>query len=407
MTSPTSTPPKFPFARPSGTIPALEYAHLRATDPVSQVELFDGSLAWLIVKHKDICAVLTDERLSKQRNRPGFPELSAGGKEAAKNKPTFVDMDPPQHMQQRGMVESIFTKQHIDNMRPQIQETVNSLLDKMIAEGGSEPFDSVEKFALPVPSYTIYSILGVPLVDLPKLTNFAAIRSNGSGTATEASNANAALLSYMDSLVTARLSEPKADLISLLVKEQLIPGHLTQADVVQIAFLLLVAGNATMVSMIALGVVTLLEHPDQLESLKQDPEKWTAPFVEELCRFHTASALATKRVAKEDVVYGGKLIKAGEGIIAATQSGNRDEEVFGETADQFDMKRVRGSEEALGYGWGPHRCVAEWLARAELEIVFATLWKKLPNLKLAIPFNEVKYSPPTKDVGIGELSVVF
>lgn len=159
----------------------------------------------------------------------------------------------------------------------------------------------------------------------------------------------------MDSLVTARLSEPKGDLISLLVKEQLIPGHLTQADVVQIAFLLLVAGNATMVSMIALGVVTLLEHPDQLESLKQDPEKWTAPFVEELCRFHTASALATKRVAKVDVEYGGKLIKAGEGIIAATQSGNRDEEVFGETADQFDMKRVRGSEEALGYGWGPHR----------------------------------------------------
>ncbi|CZS88141.1 probable Cytochrome P450 55A3 [Rhynchosporium graminicola] len=401
------TPPKFPFARPSGTIPALEYAHLRATDPVSQVELFDGSFAWLVVKHKDICKVLTDERLSKQRNRPGFPELSAGGKEAAKNKPTFVDMDPPQHMQQRSMVESIFTNQQINDMRPNIQTTVNALLDKIISEGGSEPFDFVEKFALPVPSYTIYSILGVPLEDLPQLTNFAAIRSNGSGTATEASNANASLLSYMDSLVTARLSSPKHDLISLLVKEQLTPGHLTQADVVQIAFLLLVAGNATMVSMIALGVVTLLTHPDQLEALKANPEKWTAPFVEELCRFHTASALATKRVAKVDVVYGGKLIRAGEGIIAATQSGNRDEDVFGEMADEFDMKRVRGTEQALGYGWGPHRCVAEWLARAELEIVFATLWQKLPNLKLAIPFDEVKYSPATKDVGIGELSVVF
>ncbi len=118
--------------------------------------------------------------------------------------------------------------------------------------------------------------------------------------------------------MTARLAEPKSDLISLLVTEQLIPGHLTQADVVQIAFLLLVAGNATMVSMIALGVVTLLQHPDQLEELKRDPEKWTAPFVEELCRYHTASALATKIVAKEDLMYGGKLIKAGEGIIAAT-----------------------------------------------------------------------------------------
>jgi len=128
--------------------------------------------------------------------------------------------------------------------------------------------------------------------------------------------------------------------------------------------------------------------------------------VEELSRFHTASALATKRVAKEDVVIGGKTIKAGDGIIAATQSGNRDEEVFPEP-DVFDMSRKRGSEEALGYGWGEHRCVAEWLARAELEIVFVTLWKRIPNLKLAVRFDEVKYSPPKKDVGISELLVVF
>ncbi|KAH8796549.1 cytochrome P450 55A1 [Hyaloscypha finlandica] len=406
MSASTRSPPKFPFARPEGAVPALEYARLRTSDPVSQVELWDGSLAWLVVKHKDICSVLTDNRLSKERTRPGFPELSAGGKLAAKNKPTFVDMDPPAHMQQRSMVESLFTKAHIDSMRPQIQKTVDSLLDEMIKKGGSEPVDLVEKFALPVPSYTIYSILGVPLSDLPTLTNFAAIRSNGSATATEASNANNELLKYMAGLVDKRLSTPKEDLISLFVSEQLKPGHLTKDDVVQIAFLLLVAGNATMVNMINLGVVTILQHPDQLEDLKKEPLEWSPKFVEELCRYHTASALATKRVAKEDVVIGGKAIKKGEGIIAATQSGNRDEDVF-PNPDVFDMKRARGKEEALGYGWGEHRCVAEWLARAELEIVFATLWQKLPNLKLAIPFEEVKYSPPTKDVGIIDLPVVF
>jgi nitric oxide reductase len=218
-------------------------------------------------------------------------------------------------------------------------------------------------------SQTIYSILGVPLSDLPTLTNFAAIRSNGSATATEASNANDELLKYMAGLVDKRLSTPKEDLISLLVSEQLKPGHLTKDDVVQIAFLLLVAGNATMVNMINLGVVTILQHPDQLEDLKKEPLEWSPKFVEELCRYHTASALSTKRVAKEDVVIGGKAIKKGEGIIAATQSGNRDEDVF-PNPDVFDMKRARGKEEALGYGWGEHRCVAEWLARAELEIVF-------------------------------------
>ncbi|RDL39244.1 Cytochrome P450 55A2 [Venustampulla echinocandica] len=400
------SPPKFPFARPSGYEPPLEYAQLRANEPVSQVRLFDGSLAWLVVKHKDICSVLTDQRLSKERNRPGFPELSAGGKAAAKNKPTFVDMDPPHHMQQRSMVEPIFTKAHIDSTRPHIQKTVDSLLDIIIKQGGAKPFDIVDKFALPVPSYIIYGILGVPFSDLPYLTQQAAIRSNGSATATEASKANDSLLQYIGGLVDQRMAAPKDDLISLLVTQQLSQGHLRKHDVTQMAFLLLVAGNATMVSMIALGIVTLLQHPDQLEDLKRFPERWTAPFVEELCRYHTASALATKRVAKEDVVIGGKTIKQGEGIIAATQSGNRDEDVF-PNPDVFDMKRKRGREEALGYGWGGHRCVAEWLARTELEIVFATLFKKLPTLKLAIPFDQVQYSPPKKDVGISELPVVF
>ncbi|TVY43929.1 Cytochrome P450 [Lachnellula subtilissima] len=332
------SPPTFPFARLKGAEPPIEYAQLRANEPVSQVELFDGSIAWLVY----------------------------------------------------------------------IQQTVDTLLDTVVRDGGSKPFDIVEKFALPVPSYIIYGILGVPFKDLPYLTNQAAIRSNGSATASEAGTANASLISYISNLVTLRSETLQDDLISLLVKTQLIPGHLTKDDVTSIAFLLLVAGNATMVSMIALGIVELLKHAGQHALFVSEPEEWTKPFVEELCRFHTARALATKRVAKDDVVIGGKTIKKGEGVIAATQSGNRDEEVFSE-ADIFDMRRKSGDEETLENGWGEHRRVAEWLARAELEIFFwlATLWKKIPTLKLAIPFEEVKHSLPKKDVGISKLPVVF
>jgi len=96
------------------------------------------------------------------------------------------------------------------------------------------------------------------------------------------------------------------DLISKLVVEQVEPGNLSKADAVQIAFLLLVAGNATMVNMINLGVVTLLQHPNQLADLKKDPSLVNS-FVEELCRFHQGSAMATRRLAKEDVQYGGKV----------------------------------------------------------------------------------------------------
>jgi nitric oxide reductase len=303
--------------------------------------------------------------------------MSAGGKAAAANKPTFVDMDPPAHMAQRSMVSSLFSATAIEKLRPHIQSTVNALLDKMVASGSAKPIDLVESFALPVPSYIIYGILGVPLQDLEFLTTQAAIRSNGSGTASEASAASQTLLNYISSLVEQRSQAPQNDLISKLVVEQVAPGHITKDDAVAIAFLMLVAGNATMVNMILLGVVTLFQHPKQLSLLKSDASL-ASPFVSELCRYHTGSAMATRRVAKVDIELAGHTIKAGEGIIAATQSASRDEDIFSDP-EEFDIMRFVSKEQggrgedafqAMGYGWGEHRCVAEGLARAELEVVF-------------------------------------
>lgn len=397
-----SEPPRFPFSRASAFDPPAEYAKLRATEPVSQVKLFDDSLAWLVVKYHDVCKVATDERLSKQRTRPGFPELSAGGKAAAKNKPTFVDMDRPDHMGQRSMVEAFFNEEYINSLKPYIQKTVDDLLGAIQAKGCGEPIDLIETFALPVPSYIIYTILGVPFEDLEYLTQQNAIRTNGSGTAQEAAAANEELLTYLASLVDKRSEEPTDDLLSRLVVEQLRPGHIEKSDAVQIAFLLLVAGNATMINMIALGVVVLMQHPDQLAQLKAD-SSLVPNFVNELCRYHTGSSLAMKRVAKEDIELGGKTIRAGEGIIAANASGNRDGEIFTDP-DIFDLHRVH-RHDALGFGYGPHRCIAELLAKTEMEIVFESLFKTFPNLKISVPIEEIEVTPRQRDVGIVKLPV--
>ncbi|KAI3580653.1 cytochrome P450 [Fusarium oxysporum f. sp. albedinis] len=168
--------------------------------------------------------------------------------------------------------------------------------------------------------------------------------------------------------------------------------------VVELSFLLLVAGNLTMINMIAL-------QPNQLNALIQDPSL-LKPFVEELCRYHTASSFATRRVAKVDIKIHGHEVKAGEGIIASNQAANRDPDVFPDP-NVFDLFRKRGSEEALGFGWGDHRCIAASLARAEPEAVFSTLFQTLPILRLAIPSSEINGSAPNKDIGVSELPVTW
>ncbi|KAK4225719.1 putative cytochrome P450 B-class [Podospora fimiseda] len=345
--------PDFPFKRSSGLDPPIDLLN----------SLFDGSAAWLVTKYNDVCQVATDQRLSKERHRPGFPELNANGKIAAKQRPTFVDMDPPEHTKYQGMVESVFTQEHVDSLKPYIQKTVDDLLDKMKKKGCEKgPVDLIQEFALPVPSYMIYTILA------------NAIRTNGSSTAREA------------------LEELKDDLVSRLATEQIKTGNLSKEDAVQMAFLLLVAGNATM-------------HPDQLAELKSDPTKWASPFVEELCRYHTASAMAMKRTAKEDLEIGGRLIRAGEGIIASNQSANRDEDVFPDP-DNFDMHRTF-SKDALGFGFGPHRCIGEHLAKTELRTVFATIFIKVPDLRLATAMGELGCTPLERDVGIIKLPMTW
>lgn len=205
------------------------------------------------------------------------------------------------------MLEPWFTEEAVNKMKPLIQKIVDQHLDRMIATYGDyleKPVDLIQEFAALVPTEVVYRILGVPDDDIPTLIQDSEARTSTSRNAAESSNNS--LQQYMSKMVDERMSQSRNDLISDLVENQLKQGHLEKEDVVNLAFLVLVAGNAALINSIALGVITLLQHPQQLEELRKNA--MIAPrVVNELLRYHTASALNSRRAARADVEIGGQV----------------------------------------------------------------------------------------------------
>jgi len=167
-------------------------------------------------------------------------------------------------------------------------------------------------------------------------------------------------------------------------------------------FLLLVAGNATTANMITLGMLTLFQHPKQLKELKQNPSL-IKNTVEEILRYLTGSQFATRRVAIQNVQVGNQIIKKNEGVWALNASANEDENVF-QNPTEFNIHRKPNPH--LSFGDGIHKCIAEHLARAEIQIAINILIRRLPNLQLAIPYDQIQYvTDPQRDFGVNDLPV--
>jgi cytochrome P450 len=169
------------------------------------------------------------------------------------------------------------------------------------------------------------------------------------------------------------------------------------------AFLLLLAGHETTANMISLGVVGLLSHPDQLAVITADPSR-TPLAVEEMLRYFTIVEMVTARVATEDVRIGEVTIKADDGVVVSGLSVNWDPAVF-ENPAELDV--TGGARHHIAFGYGPHQCLGQNLARMELQIVFDTLFRRIPNLRLAVPVEEVAFKTDANVYGVYELPVTW
>jgi cytochrome P450 len=396
--------PAFPIARAPGCPldPAPELDRLRAEEPVTRVRLWDGSTPWLLTRHDDQRAMLTDPRFSADGRRPGYPHVAEG---AAARTPdaSFLQMDGAEHARLRKMVTADFSIRRMAALRPRVQQIADDLIDTMLAAGPSA--DLVEAFGLPMPSAVICELLGVPYADHEFFqVNSRVLVSRGS-TREEVVEANRKLIAYLGDLVDSQAGKPGEGMLARLTAEQYDTSELTREDLAKLALLLLAGGHETSANMISLGTVALLRNPDQLAALRdtEDP-RLIAGAVEELLRYLTITHNCRRRVAIEDVEIGGQLIRAGEGVIAANDAANRDETVF---PDPGRLDLHRDARRHLAFGFGVHQCLGQPLVRVELQVVFGTLFHRIPTLALAVEPDQIAYKRDGLIYGVTELPVTW
>ena len=386
---------KCPFDPP----PAIQ--SLQEEAPLTRVRLRNGVEVWLVTRYAEQKTLLADPRLSSDATRPGYPievDIAAGGDAPV----SFILMDDPEHARLRRMVTSSFTIKRVETMRPGVQQIVDDLIDEMLA--GPKPVDLMQAFALPVPSLVICQLLGVPYDDHESFQENSKILINRDASGEERRAAGGRLFQYLDGLIGQKITNPGDDLLSSLV-ERIGNGELTRPEAVQMGVLMLLAGHETTANMIALGTLALLEHPDQLAVLREtDDPVLVSSAVEELLRYLHITHNGRRRVALEDIEIASETIRAGEGVVLAGDIANRDPSVFPDP-DVLDLRR--NPRRHVAFGFGVHQCLGQPLARMELQVVYSTLYKRIPTLRLATTLEKIPFKHDGSVYGVYELPVTW
>lgn len=383
------------------------YARLRAEAPVCRVPLPTGHMVWVVTRYDDVVTVLKDERFVKDTANVYTPAQEA-------QQPWYVrllrslrrnmlNLDPPDHTRLRALVSKAFTPRLVEQMRDRVQRLADDLLDSVQERGR---MDLIRDYALPVPMTIIAEMLGVPVGDRHKFRRWLNAINLGSSPAWGLVKAIPNvwfLMRYIRKIINKRRAGPQDDLITALVQAEEAGDTLSGKELVAMVFLLLLAGHETTVNLIGNGMLALLEHPDQMEKLRNEPTL-IKPAVEELLRYGNPLEWATDRYAREDVTIAGVTISRGEVVFAALASANRDERQF-TSPDTLDITREPNKH--LSFGLGTHFCLGASLARLEGQIAISTLLRRFPDLRLSVPPTAVRWRPGLLLRGLEALPVAF
>ncbi|MCV7121725.1 cytochrome P450 [Mycobacterium lacus] len=402
----TSDIPEYPMARRPGCpfAPPPDVMALAERKPLSRVRIWDGSTPWLVTGYEQCRELFSDSRVSVDDRLPGFPHWNAGMLSTVHSRPRSVfTSDGEEHTRFRRMLSKPFTFRRVEGLRSTIQQITDDHIDAMLA--GPRPADLVEKLALPVPSLVISQLLGVPYEDAEMFQRHANVGLARFATGQDTVNGAMSLHKYLAALVEAKMDTPGEDAVSDLA-ERVNAGELSVKEAAQLGTGLLIAGHETTANMIGLGVLVLLENPDQAAVVRDaDDPRIVANAVEELLRYLSIIQNGQRRVALEDIEIAGERIRAGEGIIIDLALANWDALAFAEP-DRLYLHRS-GADRNVAFGYGRHQCVGQQLARAELQIVYRTLLRRVPTLALAVGVSDIPFKHDRLAYGVYELPVTW
>jgi cytochrome P450 len=385
------------------------FAAVREQGAVHPVTLADGHDAWLVVGYEEARIALNDARLSKDMHAA----LATGGGVVAEGLPGpsfarhMLSVDPPDHTRLRRLVSAAFTPRRVEELRPRVQAIVDDLLDEVAAAGPDARIDLVGAFAFPMPFTVICELLGVPEPDRGALGRGLTALLVPTPTPAEYERAKAAsdaVVAMLEALVDAKQADPGSDLVSGLITARDGDERLSTQELLSTIFQLIVAGHDTTASFIGNSVVALLTHPEQLDELRADPAKLTVAL-EELLRYDAPVPHSTFRYAVAPMDIGGVTIPAGAQVIISLAAADRDRNLYS-NPDELDLGRAESRH--LSFGHGIHHCLGAPLARMEGQLAIGTLLRRFPELRLAVPVEDLHWGHGDGLVlrGLSELPVL-
>jgi pentalenic acid synthase len=391
--------PSFPHVREDPFRPARIYEEWREEAPAKRVRLQNGRSAWVVLRHKEAREVLESPNITRDPQLEAYPQVRAGST-FSRNDVVVNNMDPPLHGRFRRMFAPWFSPKRINQLRPGMQQLVEDTIDRLLTF--EKPADFHREFSLVIPSKVICQQLGIDYAYHEDFERLAAVTTSASADAETFKAAAGELVAVVNKVVDEHIEDPQDGVLGMLVTA-FQKGEITRDQLFWHTFVLIVGGHETTANTISLGLIQLWREPEKLERLKQNPAA-IRDIIDEMIRVQSIADSVMMRITTAEFDFDDVKIPAGEGIIPITSSANFDPRAF-EDPYTFDLERRDKSH--VGLGGGIHACLGMNLARAELEIAFSTVLRRLPTLRLAGGEEDVVFGRDGFVFGVRSMPVTW